>query len=101
MARLRGMRPEWFLALFGLALAGLTLGLMITRAPNQLMMAMLVPILLAVVIFPRRLYLFTLPLFVIAYLVLLVWERQLHTNIVGMVTGSLVTFLAIQYLGFK
>jgi diguanylate cyclase (GGDEF)-like protein/PAS domain S-box-containing protein len=91
MARLRSLRPEWFLAVYGLFLVALTIGLMITRAPNQLMMVMFVPIVLAMVRYPQRLYLITLPLFFFAYLGLLIFLGELNVGVVGLVSGVLVT----------
>jgi len=91
MPRLRNLRPRWFLAGFGLSLAALTVGLMITRAPNQLMMVMFIPILLAMVRYPKRLYLVTLPLFFFAYLGLLIYLREVNVGAAGLVSGVLVT----------
>ena len=55
------------------------------------MMVMFVPILLAMVRYPHRLYLITLPLFFFAYLGLLIFIGQLHVGVVGLVMGVLIT----------
>jgi diguanylate cyclase (GGDEF)-like protein len=91
MPSLKTIPPKAFIVAYGICLAALTIGLMITHAPNQLMMVMFVPILLAMVRYPRRLYLITLPLFFFAYLGLLIFLGELHVGVVGLVSGVLVT----------
>jgi diguanylate cyclase (GGDEF)-like protein len=59
-------------------------------------MVMFVPILLAIVIYPQRLYLITLPLFIVSYSSLLFYLRQLDVAAVGLVTGSLVTIIVAE-----
>jgi diguanylate cyclase (GGDEF)-like protein/PAS domain S-box-containing protein len=93
MPRLKSIHPTEYVVVYVVCLAALTIGLMITRVPSQLMMVMLVPILLAVVVYPKRLYLITVPLFIFAYVGLLLYNRELDVNAMGMVTGSLVTFV--------
>jgi diguanylate cyclase (GGDEF)-like protein len=96
MPRLKNLSPKGFIVAYVVCLAALFAGLLITGTPHQLMMAMFVPILLAVVFYPQRLYLITLPLLIFAYIVLLVHERQLDVNAMGLVTGSLVTLVVAE-----
>jgi diguanylate cyclase (GGDEF)-like protein len=96
MPRLKSLSPKGFIVIYVVCLAALSAGLLITGAPHQLMMAMFVPILLVVVFYPQRLYLITLPLFIFVYAVLLIHERQLDVNAVGLVTGSLVTLVVAE-----
>ena len=91
MPHVKTIPAKAFLVAYGICLAALTIGLMTTHAPNQLMMVMFVPILLAMVRYPRRLYLITLPLFFFAYLSLLIFLGELHVGVVGLVTGVLIT----------
>jgi diguanylate cyclase (GGDEF)-like protein len=96
MPRLKSIPSKGFIMAYVICLAALCAGLLITGAPHQFMMAMFVPILLAVVFYPQRLYLITLPLFILAYLLLLIYVRQLDVNAVGLVTGSLVTLVVAE-----
>jgi diguanylate cyclase (GGDEF)-like protein/PAS domain S-box-containing protein len=91
MPLLRRLRARWFLVLYVALLAALSFGLVLTRAPNQLMMLMFFPILFAMVFYPRRLYLITLPLFFYAYLGVLILIGQFGAPVIGLVAGVLVT----------
>jgi diguanylate cyclase (GGDEF)-like protein/PAS domain S-box-containing protein len=96
MPRLKSIPPKTFIAAYVVCLIALFAGLGIMGAPHQLMMVMFVPILMAVVVYPHRLYLITLPLFILAYAGLLIYKRQLDINMVGMVTGSLATLVVAE-----
>jgi diguanylate cyclase (GGDEF)-like protein len=96
MLRIKSLSPKGFIAVYGVCLAALFTGLLITGAPHQLMMAMFVPILLAVVIYPQRLYLITLPLLIIVYVVLLIHKGRLDVNAMGLLTGSLVSLVVAE-----
>ncbi len=96
MPRLRRLRPEGFIILYILCLAVFTAWLVWTHGPYQLLMVMFVPILLSVILYPRRLYVITLPLLISAFVIVQIYEKELDLTVIGLVTGSLVTIVVAE-----